>query len=60
MLSELRNEALALVEAFGYQDLQLRSAIGHSNGEPYKNLIDIVKNQNSINDKPIADGIEWI
>ncbi|EGR34637.1 hypothetical protein IMG5_005310 [Ichthyophthirius multifiliis] len=60
MLSEIRNDALALVEAFGYQDMQLRSAIGSQNGEIYKNLFNWAKNYNSINQQPVIDGYEWI
>jgi hypothetical protein len=39
LLEELRPDCLGLVEAFGYDDNILMSAIGSSNGKPYENLI---------------------
>jgi hypothetical protein len=48
-LQELRPEALALVEAFGYSDNVLMSAIAHSNERPYENLINWARNYNTVN-----------
>lgn len=51
MLQELRPEALSLVEAFGYDDSTLMSAIGASNGKPYENLIEWAEKYNTLNRK---------
>jgi len=49
LLAELRPEALTLMEAFEYSDNTLQSAIAHSNGRPYENLIEWARKHNSIN-----------
>lgn len=40
LLEELRPESLNLVEAFGFNDSLLMSAIAADNGKPYENLIE--------------------
>lgn len=40
LLTELRPECLALVQAFGYNDVILMSAIAADNQKPYENLIE--------------------
>ena len=52
LLAELRPESLSMVEAFGYTDSILMSAIGSSNGKPYENLIDWAQKHNSLNTRP--------
>ena len=49
LMSEIRPEALNLVEAFGYDDNTLHSAIGCADGKPYERLYDWSKNKNLIN-----------
>ena len=49
LYKRIRPEALNLVEAFGYDDNVLGSAIGASHGKPYETLIDWAKNFNTIN-----------
>lgn len=49
LLLELRPEALSLIEAFGYSDNVLQSAIGHSNEKPYENLINWARRYNRLN-----------
>lgn len=51
LLTELRPEALTLVEAFDYDDNILMSAIGSSDGKPYENLIEWAKKFNTLNRK---------
>lgn len=41
-----------MVDAFGYTDSILMSAIGASNGKPYENLIDWAQKYNTLNRKP--------
>lgn len=50
MLAEIRPDALALVESFGFQDSQLRSAISLTTGKPYETMYDWAKNKNEMND----------
>ena len=38
-----------LVEAFGYDDNTIHSAIGTSDGKPYEKLLDWAKNKNVVN-----------
>ena len=45
----LTPRALTLAEAVPYSDYHLRSAIGHSNGKPYDNLLSWAKQYNSVN-----------
>lgn len=49
LLSELRPEALGLVEAFCYDDNTLASAIGRRDGKAYETLFDWAKNYNRVN-----------
>jgi acyl-CoA oxidase len=49
LYSEIRPDALCLVEAFGYTDHTLMSAIGSSDGKPYENLLDWARNSNDVN-----------
>ncbi|EAR98581.2 peroxisomal acyl-CoA oxidase (macronuclear) [Tetrahymena thermophila SB210] len=60
MLLEVRRDALPLVEAFGFQDSQLRSAIALTSGKPYETLYDWAKNKNEMNNSYFAEGYEWI
>lgn len=57
LLQELRPESLSLVEAFGYTDSILMSAIGASNGKPYENLLSWATKHNSLNSKPERDQV---
>lgn len=41
-----------MVDAFGYTDSILMSAIGASNGKPYENLIEWAQKYNTLNRKP--------
>ena len=49
LLKEIRPEALALVEAFGYDDNTLHTAIGCSDGKPYQRILDWAQNKNVVN-----------
>jgi acyl-CoA oxidase len=49
LLKEIRPEALALVEAFGYDDNTVHSAIGCSDGKPYQRILDWAQNKNVVN-----------
>ena len=49
LLKQLRPEALALVQAFEYDDNTLCSAIGRSDGKAYETLLDWAKNKNVVN-----------
>jgi acyl-CoA oxidase len=57
LLVEIQPNALVLMEAFGYNDNTLKSAIGSSNGRPYENLINWAKEYNSLNKKHERDQI---
>jgi hypothetical protein len=57
LLEELRPEVLTIVEAFGYEDSALMSAIGSSNGKPYENLIEWAEKCNTLNRKEERDQI---
>jgi hypothetical protein len=56
-MEELRPESLSLVEAFGYDDNILLSAIGRKDGKPYETLLDWAKNKNTLNTKAERDQI---
>jgi len=45
----LRPEALALVEAFGYHDNTLASAIGQSDGKAYERMLEWAQKHNRVN-----------
>jgi acyl-CoA oxidase len=49
LLSELRPDALSIVESFEYDDNTLHSAIGCADGNVYERLMDWSKNKNIIN-----------
>jgi len=49
LYSRIRPQALNLVEAFGFDDNVLNSAIGASHGKPYETLLDWAKNSNTLN-----------
>jgi acyl-CoA oxidase len=49
LLSELKPEAIGLVEAFCYDDNTLASAIGRKDGKAYETLFDWAKNYNRVN-----------
>jgi len=57
LLEQLRYNALGLVEAYGFSDNSLRSALGRSDGKAYETLFDWVKNKNHINKPEVAMGI---
>lgn len=57
LFSELRPEALTLVEAFDYDDNVLMSAIGSSDGKPYENLLGWAKKFNTLNRKEERDQV---
>lgn len=40
---------MSLIEAFGYSDNVLQSAIGHSNERPYENLLNWARRYNTLN-----------
>lgn len=50
-MNELRPEAFGLMEAFGYDDNILMSAISAKNEKPYENLIEWAEKYNSLNKK---------
>lgn len=52
ILSELRNEALGLVEAFCYSDGCL-GALGRSDGKVYETLYEYASNQNRMNNPEV-------
>lgn len=56
-MDELRPQSLSLVEAFGYDDNILLSAIGAKDGKPYQTLLDWAKNKNTLNTKAERDQI---
>lgn len=56
-MQELRPESLALVDAFGYNDAILMSAIGADNGKPYENLIEWAEKYNTLNRKEERDQV---
>lgn len=41
LLAALRPEAVALVDAFGWEDYALNSALGRADGDVYKALLDM-------------------
>jgi acyl-CoA oxidase len=43
LLAALRPEAVALVDAFGWEDYALNSALGRADGDVYKALLDMAK-----------------
>ena len=57
LLEALRPESLCLMEAFGYDDNSLMSAIGDSKGKPYETLLDWAKRYNTLNRKEERDQI---
>lgn len=57
LITELRDDALGLVEALGYDDNAIRSAIGSSKGEPYENLFRWVKEYNPLNEAPFQEKV---
>ncbi|KAL4448667.1 hypothetical protein ABPG74_012756 [Tetrahymena malaccensis] len=56
----IREQALGLVDAFGFKDEQLRSALSISDGKVYETLLDWAKNQNPLNESYFAPGYENI
>ena len=59
-MKELRPEALALVEAFGYDDNTVTSAIGQSDGKVYQRLLDWAQNKNQVNQEPAKSEIKKV
>lgn len=49
LLSELRNDAIGLVEAYGYDDNTLKSAIGRRDGKAYETLLEWARKHNRVN-----------
>lgn len=49
LIKEVRPEALSIVEAFGYDDNTVHSAIGCEDGKAYERMMDWAKNKNVVN-----------
>jgi len=56
LLSEIRPEVIGLVEAFGYPDNTLNSAIGNYDGKAYETLWKWANESNEWNKKEVLDG----
>jgi acyl-CoA oxidase len=59
LLSELRPEAVGLVEAFDWTDFALKSALGRSDGDVYNALLESAKRE-PLNAKDPVDGFVQI
>ena len=49
LLELVHVDSLLLVEGFSCDDILLQSTLGHSNGKPYENLLEMAKTQSTIN-----------
>ncbi len=54
LFTEIRPDALALVEAFQYSDNTLHSAIGRADGKAYETLLNWARNSNDVNSPHVA------
>lgn len=58
LLPCIRKSAVGLVDAFGFTDRQLRSAIGRFDGNVYQELFDLASKQNPINHTELIPGFQ--
>ena len=58
LLEEIRPEVIGLVDAFGYPDNTLNSAIGSYDGNAYQNMWDWVQNYNDFNKADLSE--TWV
>ncbi len=57
LLTQLRPDAVALVDSFNISDFELNSAIGRHDGKAYETLLDWAK-KDPFNQKDVPDGYE--
>lgn len=59
LLVELRPDAVALVDAFGYEDYTLNSAIGRYDGDVYQSLLEMAQASplNATEEGPAWEGV---